>query len=654
MAPAPESAPESVAVKFDIKAKMENAQNGQNAIEAKKEEPRESKIQNQSTGTLPEKPVRLYVNREDHHLGHLEVYSYDHVGLLFKICELLTSHGVDICSASINTENGVVYNQFEVRIARPSDTAACVEWCRELEELLEKTRGSAFDNSLANVSKRLSVNPDLVSVVSFVERPPQREELCYKLVLEGINQAGLLTYTALVLYRCGFSIATATISTTEGHIVDTFELTTTSAESESLLRSYLDVPMPTSAGQEKTKEVMPLPFHAVESDADLQVGVSPRSLVRRAEAAQFFRGCRTTDAIAGGCKKNTTTQGQKLRKQFMCCFPFWEVATDDAMRKNLDETLRRGLVKSRYRLLVDASSHGLGVGEAKQQLQGTESKLPELSLYSGPTACPSFPEIITEMYLVTERPSTKAARELRRSLAVAGTPVMFDLAYHPDFRKRKGRSNGADGENNFSSALAGTLTMQLFELEMPDPFRQEMIKITAPMPKVFAACHLSAFVAQTQNEDCHELHNELTVLTCAECVVIYFSPEGANVNEQSLSRVNSLGELLDQVQAFEGKMQTLLVPLSMLCWLLLGKDRCSDANRMSRAGSFCDSEPEQPSGGAAQEAAFGPHILHTSCSAGVCRAPALRESPEKAPSCQPQNLQALEYFRVEEWMDFSH
>ena len=29
-----------------------------------------------------------------------------------------------------------------------------------------------------------------------------------------------------------------------------------------------------------------------------------------------------------------------------------------------------------------------------------------------------------EMYLVTERPSTKAARELRRSLAVAGTPVM--------------------------------------------------------------------------------------------------------------------------------------------------------------------------------------------------------------------------------------
>jgi len=54
---------------------------------------------------------------------------------------------------------------------------------------------------------------------------------------------------------------------------------------------------------------------------------------------------------------------------------------------------------------------------------------------------------------------------------------------------------------------------------------------------------------------------------------VLFVRQGANVNEQSLSRVNSLGELLDQVQAFEGKMQTLLVPLSMLCWLLLGKDR---------------------------------------------------------------------------------
>ena len=32
-------------------------------------------------------------------------------------------------------------------------------------------------------------------------------------------------------------------------------------------------------------------------------------------------------------------------------------------------TRRRGLVKSRYRLLVDVSSHG--AGEARQQLQGS-------------------------------------------------------------------------------------------------------------------------------------------------------------------------------------------------------------------------------------------------------------------------------------------
>lgn len=106
--------------------------------------------------TLPDKPVRLYVNREDQHLGHLEARAGDtktilhfapydltahcrctattmplclhgkhpkgcrscclrslkhvlfqvgssifprrKVGLLFKICELLTSHGVDICN----------------------------------------------------------------------------------------------------------------------------------------------------------------------------------------------------------------------------------------------------------------------------------------------------------------------------------------------------------------------------------------------------------------------------------------------------------------------------------------------------------------------------------------------------------------------------
>ena len=32
------------------------------------------------------------------------------------------------------------------------------------------------------------------------------------------------------------------------------------------------------------------------------------------------------------------------------------------------------------------------------------------------------------------------------------------------------------------------------------------------------------------NEDCHEPHRKLTLLTCAECAVIYFGPAGADAD----------------------------------------------------------------------------------------------------------------------------
>ncbi|CAK0880463.1 unnamed protein product, partial [Prorocentrum cordatum] len=107
-----------------------------------------------------------------------------------------------------------------------------------------------------------------VCVVSFGEiadhdGPPG--ELRYALELNGINQAGLLTYTALVLYRSGFSVIAARISTFEGHISDRFELSTTSAESEHLLRSYLDMPM-----LQSHKENVSLPFHATRSEGNFQ------------------------------------------------------------------------------------------------------------------------------------------------------------------------------------------------------------------------------------------------------------------------------------------------------------------------------------------------------------------------------------------------
>ena len=82
-----------------------------------------------------------------------------------------------------------VSNLFQVRIARPTDTAAIIEWllgsssgwqqmisgaeswrsCWRRPKAVKVGSGSkrkagpAFDNSLAAVSKRLSVNPDLVS-----------------------------------------------------------------------------------------------------------------------------------------------------------------------------------------------------------------------------------------------------------------------------------------------------------------------------------------------------------------------------------------------------------------------------------------------------------------------------------------------------------
>eukprot|EP00930_Biecheleria_cincta_P034348 TRINITY_DN23751_c0_g1_i1.p1 TRINITY_DN23751_c0_g1~~TRINITY_DN23751_c0_g1_i1.p1 ORF type:complete len:1257 (-),score=207.81 TRINITY_DN23751_c0_g1_i1:177-3947(-) len=226
-------------------------------------------IETENREALLAQPVRLFVDKADPCVGQLHVFSFDHVGLFCRICELLTSHGMDICSADIRTEDGVVRNIFELHTSKPSDLADTKEWCQELQAVVAQPGGgAALEGSLASVSRRLSVNPDLLSVVSFMGGHATNEpssELRYSLELEGINQAGLLTYTALVLCRCGFSVVSARISTYEGHVSDSFELSTTSPEAVNLLRSYLDVPMSVP-----NKDITPLPFHATQSDADLQ------------------------------------------------------------------------------------------------------------------------------------------------------------------------------------------------------------------------------------------------------------------------------------------------------------------------------------------------------------------------------------------------
>lgn len=93
---------------------------------------------------------------------------------------------------------------------------------------------TCFSQRSAHYNGEAATSP--VYVTDFASRTAH---CAYELFIAlGINQAGLLTYTALVLYRSGFSVMRATISTHEGHISDTFELSTNSNESEHrLLRS---------------------------------------------------------------------------------------------------------------------------------------------------------------------------------------------------------------------------------------------------------------------------------------------------------------------------------------------------------------------------------------------------------------------------------
>eukprot|EP00913_Durusdinium_trenchii_P035092 g32827.t1 len=78
------------------------------------------------------------------------------------------------------------------------------------------------------------------------------------------------------------------------------------------------------------------------------------------------------------------------------------VTTDDAMRKGLDETLRRGLVRCCYRLLADVAAAGplLGSAELLESGQllskGEEPECFNFNLYSGAKNCPSNPEMLTE------------------------------------------------------------------------------------------------------------------------------------------------------------------------------------------------------------------------------------------------------------------
>eukprot|EP00931_Biecheleriopsis_adriatica_P088130 TRINITY_DN62508_c0_g1_i1.p1 TRINITY_DN62508_c0_g1~~TRINITY_DN62508_c0_g1_i1.p1 ORF type:complete len:1048 (+),score=154.81 TRINITY_DN62508_c0_g1_i1:20-3163(+) len=218
--------------------------------------------------------VQLFANPSDPCSWCLQVRSPDQTGLLLKVCEVLMGYSVDVCSAELKTSGGVVDSRFELRVSSARDTAESTEWCRELEDFLVKNkeaggtilRGLLGEESLAAVSRRLRVNPDLLSVVSFREvgREETETAIHYELEIEGLNQAGLLTYTALVLCKCGFSVLGASVSTLEGRVSDSFHLLAESPSAEHTLRSLLDVP---PSRQMSRATGAPLPFHATGSDA---------------------------------------------------------------------------------------------------------------------------------------------------------------------------------------------------------------------------------------------------------------------------------------------------------------------------------------------------------------------------------------------------
>ncbi|CAK0791715.1 unnamed protein product [Prorocentrum cordatum] len=141
-----------------------------------------------------------------------------------------------------------------LRAPRPSDWKDAAVWCAELEAHLKASDYSVYVAAAqaAPQASRLAVNPHLLCVVSFAEMScvagrhagsQQHRVRRYRLELRGINQAGLLLWISLVLAQAGFNIVRAQVTTKDGDVHDTFELTTSSEEAEGKLRSHLHIPV---------------------------------------------------------------------------------------------------------------------------------------------------------------------------------------------------------------------------------------------------------------------------------------------------------------------------------------------------------------------------------------------------------------------------
>eukprot|EP00930_Biecheleria_cincta_P106245 TRINITY_DN995_c0_g1_i2.p1 TRINITY_DN995_c0_g1~~TRINITY_DN995_c0_g1_i2.p1 ORF type:complete len:993 (+),score=167.13 TRINITY_DN995_c0_g1_i2:197-3175(+) len=210
--------------------------------------------------SCPQPKVRLVGSSDDRCIAKLHVSCRDQVNFLFKLSELLVAQSIDVEHAEIATEDGMLNNVITLRASRAVGFANAGVWCAELERVIERGGDCRIEEEpLSSISRRLAVNPDLMSVTSFQEVMDKRrrsssfsrdvsglmESTLYRLELQGINQMGLLAFVLLVLSRSGFSVQRASISTNEGHVFDTFDLVTESRSAERILRSYLALPQAT-------------------------------------------------------------------------------------------------------------------------------------------------------------------------------------------------------------------------------------------------------------------------------------------------------------------------------------------------------------------------------------------------------------------------